>query len=182
MPGKYILTNFVIVFYFSLILLINMKTYLSPVILALFSVFILSSCNSDRLYKNYIKFPNFIWSQNNRVSIKIDVEEPVKKADVVLGLRYNDQFPFQDFTLEIRMISPDKESKTTKHTLLIRKPDESHLGECSGQICDLEKIVMKDVSFSNVGSYEFEVEHLMPDKLIPLVMDIGIMIDKPKKK
>ena len=51
-----------------------------------------------------------------------------------------------------------------------------------GDIWDIEVILLDNYTFQEAGTYVFTIEHDMGGDMVPLVMEIGLVVDKISSK
>jgi hypothetical protein len=55
---------------------------------------------------------------------------------------------------------------------------KNRLSDCSGDYCDLETLIEEGFKFKETGKYQFKILYDMEAKVIPNIMQVGLIIDK----
>lgn len=142
------------------------------------SVFVLLSCDPERLYEKNIRIPDGIWIQNNPVRFEVVVEDTLTPHNLYINIRNGGMYPFSNLYVFVTTISPSGHS--IKDTVQIILADEKGkwLGKGLGDIWDNQRLYKERVRFAQKGEYIFEYEQAMRLEKLPYVLDVGLRIEK----
>ncbi len=147
----------------------------------LLSVFFLSSCDSSRIFEKNIEIPDYQWSSSNIIKFDVDITTKEEPTNFYINVRNADGYPYNNLYLYIRTTFPD--GKMSKDTLecILADANGKWLGSGMGDIYDNQIPFKKNVRFPAAGKYTFEIQQGMRPEIIPLIMDIGLRIEKADK-
>lgn len=143
----------------------------------LVAVTLSTACQDDNIYQHYIKIPNQVWSQYNKVYFKVKITAPIQAANVYLAVRYNPVLPYESLKLNVRTITPSKLSQTNIYTFPLHKITDSNYSGFQ-TLADKNNILATNISFLEKGTYYYEVQHLMKVNQLPLIEDVGLIVKK----
>ncbi len=148
--------------------------FLFPILLCLFFF----SCDSKRIFEQNQEFPESVWSSKNILKFEVDIKDPSTPANFYINVRNADGYPYSNIYLFIKTTFPN--GKFSNDTLECILADEKGkwLGKGLGDIYDNQIPFKRNVRFPLVGKYTFEIQHGMRTDSIPLIMDIGLRIEK----
>jgi gliding motility-associated lipoprotein GldH len=140
-------------------------------------ILVTTSCH---FYKEYDKdsFPTYSWKDGQEVVFTPKIDDNTKTYQVTLGLRYHYGFQNKSFGVNIKTISPSGKENSKDYDLKIKDDNNKHIGSCSGDICDLETVVLDDLKFEEVGEYKISIRHNERGYRIPGIMEVGLIIDE----
>jgi hypothetical protein len=114
------------------------------------------------------------WEQDDVKKFKVNIDAS-GKYDIAIGLRHINGLDEEDVNVMLKTTNPSGDTEYKSYDIKIKKGDEN-VGECSGDLCDIEQVVEPGFSLEE-GDYTFE---LSPNTGadIPLVMEVGFIVDK----
>ncbi len=137
-----------------------------------------SACNSNRLYKHFVKVPNYVWEKGQKFNYKVKITEAPQKVDVILAVRVIDAFPVNDIKIKVTRISPSNKKTSDTFTMLIKDSKGKNMGEGMSDLWDIELPIAQNTTFKEKGTFEYELEQITSvDKLLGVV-DVGLIIDR----
>ncbi len=157
----------------------NIKTITgSTTVLFLLCVFFFSSCDSARIFEQNREIPESGWAQTNPIKFDVDIKDPSTPANFYINVRNADGYPYGNIFLFIKTIFPN--GKSSKDTLECVLADDKGkwLGTGMGDLYDNQIPFKRNVRFPMAGIYHFEIEQGMRLESIPLIMDVGLRIEK----
>ena len=146
-----------------------------PVLLCLF---FFSSCDDKRIFEQNQSIPETGWSSSNILKFEVDITDPSTPGNFYINVRHADGYPYSNLFLFIKTTFPS--GKFSNDTLECVLADEKGkwLGTGLGDIYDNQIPFKRNVRFPLSGKYTFEIQHGMRSDIIPLIMDIGLRIEK----
>jgi gliding motility-associated lipoprotein GldH len=146
--------------------------------LSVIAVMLLSSCDSSRIFEENTSIPEYKWFQDNIIKFEVDIEDEKMPTNFYINIRNADGYPYSNIYIFIKTTFPD--NKTAVDTLECILADEqgNWLGSGMGDIFDNQIPFKRNVKFPTKGKYTFELQHGMRGKFVPLIMDIGMRIEK----
>lgn len=146
--------------------------------IALLFLFTLSSCDQNRLYEENKTIPDNLWDKSNIVSFEVDVQDTITPHHFYINVRNADGYPYSNLFMFITTKFPN--GKIAKDTLECILADDKGkwLGDGLGDIWDNQIPFKKNVRFPLKGKYIFELEQAMRVDQLPLIMDVGLRIER----
>ena len=134
-------------------------------------------CNPNRVYESHQDPPgNLEWIRSDVLSFDIEIIDASIKYDQIITFRHAAGYAFSACSLKIVEKTPSGEK--FEHFLTLSTADQDgYLGDCSGDICDLEEIWRDSYTFTESGTYHYDISHEMSDDKIHMVMEVGMALD-----
>ena len=146
----------------------------------LFLLFILffSACDSARIFEQNREIPESGWEQTNKVKFDVEIKDPATAAHFYINVRNADGYPYANLFLFIKTVFPN--GKFSNDTLECVLADEKGkwLGTGIGDLYDNQIPFKRNVRFPIAGAYHFEIEQGMRMENVPLILDVGLRIEK----
>ena len=141
-------------------------------------VFLFSSCDSKRIFEENQTIPESGWDNANILKFNVDVVDTIIPTNFYVNVRNADGYPYNNLFLFIKTTFPN--GKTSDDTLECILADEKGkwLGSGMGDIYDNQIPFKRRVLFPISGKYTFEMQQGMRADAIPLIMDVGLRIEK----
>ncbi len=148
---------------------------LSAALLLLLTV----ACSHNSVYSNYQSIPENGWNKDSVAHFSVDITETGMPCNVLVNIRHNNTYPYQNFWLFISTTSPD--GKTTQDTIECYLADNrgKWLGSGLSSIYNMP-VLFKPNIVLKPGKYTFAIRQGMRDDLLTGITDIGIEIEKRK--
>jgi gliding motility-associated lipoprotein GldH len=146
--------------------------------LTITALFLLVSCNNSRVFNNYKNIDKQAWNKDSVISFTFNTEDTINHYNVLLNIRHNSEFKFQN--LWLFTISTDPKGNVAKDTLEcylynnIGKP----LGQDYFYVYEMPLIYMNNIKFPTQGEYKFEIKQAMRDSLLIGIESLGLTIEK----
>lgn len=140
--------------------------------------FFFSSCDSSRIFEENKDFPETGWDSSSVVKFAVDIKDPATPANFYINVRNADGYPYSNLFLFIKTTFPN--GKQSLDTLECQLADDNGkwIGKGIGDIYDNQIPFKKNVRFPMAGLYSFEIAHGMRMTTVPLIMDVGLRIEK----
>jgi gliding motility-associated lipoprotein GldH len=144
------------------------------------SIVLLTSCDTKRVFDENKDFPENIWDRNNKVSFNVTIADTVSPHNVYINVRNADGFPYSNLYLFIHSTFPNGEKYTDTLECVLADGNGKWLGSGMGDIYDNQIPFKHHVRFKVPGNYTFELEQGMRLEKLPLIMDVGIRLEKAR--
>ena len=141
-------------------------------------VLFFSSCDNTRIFEENQTIPENVWNKNNVLKFDVDVVDTISPSNFYVNVRNADGYPYNNVFLFIKTTFPN--GKISDDTLECVLADEKGkwLGSGMGDMYDNQIPFKRNVRFPNTGKYTFEIQQGMRIDNIPLIMDVGLRIEK----
>lgn len=150
--------------------------------LAVIVLFFSISCDSQKLYESNVEIPDGIWEVGNVAQFKFSVEETKIPYNLKVNVRNTHFFGSQNLWVFIKTSSPT--NKIQYDTLNCTLADEKGkwLGDGMGDIWDISCPYKQNIGFPEKGEYTVEIKHGMRTKRLPMILEIGLRVEKAEVK
>lgn len=155
-------------------------TVMKKLTISVLFVLILVGCNSDAVFREYVKFDNITW---NRFDI-IEIEVPVNRADDLdfyFALRHHTDFPYSFIDVNFTFYTPDGEVRSRDYHYLLKNTKLKWKGDGMGDLWDIELPIRKGISFKKNGICKVRIENKMNKAQTPGIIEIGLIVKKSEK-
>jgi len=141
-------------------------------------VLFFTSCDNKRIFEQNTTIPESGWDSSNVVKFSVEIKDPATPANFYINVRNADGYPYSNLYLFVKTKFPN--GKLSQDTLECILADEKGkwIGKGLGDIYDNQIPFKRNVRFPLAGLYSFEIEQGMRSKTIPLIMDVGLRIEK----
>lgn len=153
------------------------KEFLPPAFLMLV-VLLFSSCDSSRIYEENQSIPESGWTAENVVKFEVDIKDPATATNFYINVRHADGYPYSNLFLFVKTKFPDGKGATDTLECVLADEKGKWMGNGLGDIYDNQIPFKKNVRFPQAGKYQFEIGQGMRIDNLPLIMDIGLRIEK----
>ena len=152
--------------------------FILPSTLLMLCVLFFSSCDSKRIFEENQAIPESGWATSNVVKFNVDIKDPATATNFYINVRNSDGYPYGNLFLFIKTTFPN--GKMSNDTLECVLADEKGkwIGSGIGDLYDNQIPFKKNVLFPQAGTYRFEIQQAMRADNIPLIMDVGLRIEK----
>lgn len=146
----------------------------------LLATLLISSCDPRRVFDNNKAIPDNVWNKGNKISFSVPISDTVSPHNVYINVRNAEGYPYSNLYLFIHTTFPDGKKFTDTLECTLADANGKWLGEGAGDIFDNQILFKRNVRFRQAGTYTFEFEHAMRLDKLPLIMDVGIRIERAK--
>lgn len=145
-------------------------------------LFFFASCDSNRVFEDNTDIPDYIWDVKNKISFDVNIEDTTALHNLYVNVRHASHYQSANLFVFITIKFPN--GKLAKDTLECVFADASGQwqGDGMGDIWDNQIMWKPNVKFPITGTYTFEYEHAMRMEQVPFIMDVGLRVEKAKKK
>lgn len=136
------------------------------------------ACDKSRIYEENKEIAENIWNKDSVLKFDVNITDPSIATNFFINVRHAEGFPYGNIFLFIKTIFPD--GKIANDTLECILADEQGkwLGNGMGDIYDNQIPFKRNVRFPIKGNYKFWIQQGMRVDNLPLVMDVGLRIEK----
>jgi len=154
------------------------KTRLILLLVSTIVCLFLFSCDENRIYEENREIPDATWSSGNGLKFEVDVKDPSIPANFYINVRNADGYPFSNLYLFIKTTFPNGIISADTLECVLADENGKWLGNGLGDIYDNQIPFKRNVRFPLPGKYSFEIKHGMRSDILPLIMDVGLRIEK----
>jgi gliding motility-associated lipoprotein GldH len=144
---------------------------------AVYLLFILTACSGDEVFSEYHSFPEASWSQKEKVSFAVNIEDSLQHYAVFIELRNNNHYPFRNIWLFVDFATPD--GKQRRDSIEVNLADEYGKWYGSGiSLYTYSFFYEKDIQYPTTGTYNYSITQGMREDPLTGISDIGLTIKK----
>ena len=140
----------------------------------------LMSCDKRRVFDDNKTLPDNVWERNNKISFAVDIKDTVNPHNMYINVRNADGYPYSNVYMFIHTKFPNGKGYTDTIECVLADANGKWLGNGAGDIYDNQILFKRNVRFKQSGIYTFDLEQGMRLEKLPLIMDVGIRIERAK--
>lgn len=140
---------------------------------------IVASCTNSSIYSEDKNFPDNQWHKNNASTFEFNIDDDTKPYDVIFSLSHVYGYQFDSIPLSFKWVQPDGTSETIPLDLKIKDEKGNELGDCVGDICDLQHPLFSQKKFTK-GKHRIIASHSFEYDYLPNIIHIGINVNSSK--
>lgn len=122
--------------------------------------------------------PDYIWNYDFKIPFEVEITDTAVLYNVYASIRHTDAYPFRNLWLIIHTTLPSGEQKEKRVELQLADEAGRYFGEGMGDIWDYQVKIQDNATFPQIGKYKFEFEQNMRQNPLPMVMSMGLKIEK----
>jgi gliding motility-associated lipoprotein GldH len=140
---------------------------------------LLSSCNTSSIYNSDTTFTDNQWFKKSSTTFEFTIEDESKLYDLSCILSHVYDYQFDSIPLEFKISKPDGTIETIAMDYLIKDESGKELGDCAGDICDLQQKLLSKVKLTK-GTYSITITHTFEYDYLPNIIRVGIDVSTTK--
>lgn len=135
------------------------------------------SCSEEAIYDQFVQMPDSGWQEDSVITFDVLVEDTTKSYGVILQIRHNTQYPYQNIWLNRSISFNGEVLHEDKVNYNVAKPDGEWLGSGFGAIKTVEAPYNRNsLRFQNRGTYQFRIQQAMREDHLQGIEDLGLKI------
>jgi gliding motility-associated lipoprotein GldH len=138
----------------------------------------LTACDSKRIFEENKDIPNSSWISSDIIRFDVPIKDPATPANFFINVRHADGYPYSNLYLFIKTTFPNGKSSMDTLECILADEKGKWLGKGLGDIYDNQIPFKRNVRFPLAGTYSFEVQQATRNDNLPLIMDIGLRIER----
>lgn len=155
----------------------RIKSGVILVMVLLFGLFFYA-CDDNRIFEENKEIPDNNWKSSEILKFEVDIAAIEPSTNFYINIRNADGYPYNNLFLFIKTTFPDGKMSNDTLECILADENGKWLGSGMGDIYDNQIPFKKNVRFPVIGKYTFEIQHGMRTDVIPLIMDVGLRIEK----
>jgi gliding motility-associated lipoprotein GldH len=141
---------------------------------------LIAACSNNSVYSNYQSIAETGWNKDSVARFTIDIAETETPCNVLVNIRHNSTYPYQNFWMFIATTSPDGKTKQDTIECYLADNRGKWLGSGLSSVYNMP-VLFKPNTVLKPGKYTFAIRQGMRDDVLPGITDIGIEIEKTNK-
>jgi gliding motility-associated lipoprotein GldH len=139
----------------------------------------LVSCNKNVVFNDYTRISETAgWARNVPVKFDIDIKDTNQLYDVYVNVRQATGYPYSNLFLKLTTNYPNKNLYTDTLECLLANERGEWLGDGAGDLWDNKILFKKNTKFHQLGIHTFVFTQAMRLDPLPLILDVGMSIEK----
>ena len=148
----------------------------------LLALFLLVSCDKNRVFEDNSPVEGDGWSQKQAVSFEVTVEDTIDGNNFYVNLRHGDNYPFSNIYLFMKTDFPNGKSAQDTLELVLQSPDGKWTGKGFGDVFDHQILFKRNLRFPLKGKYRFSLIQAMQMPVLSDMKEVGLRIEKFEAK
>ncbi len=154
-----------------------MKLY-KYIILGFISIFIISSCDLQRVYEENSAIENEKWELKTTFKHGFTIPDTLQLYNMYINIRNTVDYQYSNLYLFVTTDFPNgQKAKDTLECILANK-EGKWFGKGNGRIKDCKILFKPKFRFAKQGKYTLTIQHAMRDNVLSGISDIGIRLEK----
>ena len=138
----------------------------------------IAACDSKRVYEQNVDIPDYIWDKESPIYFDAPITDTISLHNVYINIRNASGYGYSNIYLFLDTKYPDNKMSRDTIECILADPAGKWLGDGSGDIWDNQILFKKNVRFRQIGTYKFRFEQAMRMPKLPMIMDVGLRIEK----
>jgi gliding motility-associated lipoprotein GldH len=152
------------------------------VLFGFMSLWFFAACDSTRIFEDNQTIENSIWNANKPVVFGVDINDTLTPFNFYFNIRHAEAYPFSNLYVFLNTKFPNGKMARDTVELMLQNADGKWAGSGLGDIWDNQIMFKQNIRFPMKGKYSFSVEQAMRNPALPMIMEIGMRIEKFEKE
>lgn len=138
----------------------------------------LFSCDSNKIYEEYIEVESGTWKKENIATFEFEATDTIERHNLYINVRNTGNYPYSNLYLFVTMQGPD--GNVLKDTMNCVLADNSGkwLGSGIGDLWDLRIPYIGKFKFAQKGKYVVSLEQAMRvENGLEGITDVGLRVE-----
>ena len=150
------------------------------IILLGFSTF---SCGNEKIFIEYQSIDETKgWLKTDKKIFTPEIKDTLGVYDIFVHVRHADSYPYRNLYIFLTTEFPNGKKESDTLECMLANEKNQWLGSGAGDLWDNAILLKSDVQFPLSGKYRFTFEQGMRMDPVPLILDVGLSIEKPKSQ
>jgi len=143
----------------------------------LISLLLLTSCDKEMVYDQYVSLENGIWKWNDVAVFDIDITDTLSLNNIFIQVRHSTDYPMSNLYMFVNVKGPNGEFRRDTINLVLANSEGKWTGIGTGHLRELRLLYKSQTRFGLTGNYNFSIEQAMRKAELP-VSDVGVRIER----
>lgn len=137
----------------------------------------LVSCDSNKLYEENLAVDEDGWHHDDIKTFEFDITDTISPLNLYINVRTSTDYAFSNLFMFLHSDYPNGYSDKDTLEFILAEPSGKWLGESSGTVVENQIMIFKGGRFTTQGTYKFQLEHAMRQKVLPEILDVGFRVE-----
>jgi gliding motility-associated lipoprotein GldH len=150
-------------------------------LLAGFTIILLSACDQSRVYEQNTDFPDRYWLINDTPEFEFTIEQPADSYTLYGNIRNSVSYPYARIFFNYYLqdsTGSDIEKKLVSQYLFDGKTGKPFGNSGLGDIYDHSIPLLTNYQFKHRGKYKIKLEQLMRVDTLQGILAVGVRVEK----
>jgi gliding motility-associated lipoprotein GldH len=153
-----------------------------PYLLCIATIFALVACDEQRVYEKNLDLAGNQWYIDTIPSFTFRIDDPNLNYNIYYNIRNAVNYPYYNLyvTYSLQDSTGKAISSHLQNLILADSKTGKPLGNGLGDLFDHQILSLKNYRFPSAGPYTFRVKQYMRQDPLPLIMSVGIRVEKAR--
>ena len=152
------------------------------VFFSVLSLFFLS-CGKGKIFTEYKKVDSENgWSKKEKIIFEPEIKDTVNLYNVFVNVRHASIYPYKNLYIFLTTEYPDGRKEIDTLDCTLADEQNKWLGDGAGDLWDNSVLLQSNVRFPKAGKYKFTYEQGMRVDPLPMILDLGLTIERADEK
>ena len=152
------------------------------VLFSVLSLFFLS-CGKGKIFTEYKKVDSENgWSKKEKIIFEPEIKDTVNLYNVFVNVRHASIYPYKNLYIFLTTEYPDGRKEIDTLDCTLADEQNKWLGDGAGDLWDNSVLLQSNVRFPKAGKYKFTYEQGMRVDPLPMILDLGLTIERADEK
>jgi gliding motility-associated lipoprotein GldH len=157
---------------------INMNSFTKVATLFVIT-FTMISCDSNKVFDQYIEVENATWKRENIAKFSVDIKDTTNAHNLYINVRNKGNYPYSNLYMFVKIEGPDGNFSIDTVNCILADKSGKWLGNGIGDLWDVKVPYIGGFKFAKSGEYQFSFEQAMRvENGLEGITDMGLRIER----
>lgn len=141
---------------------------------------LIMSCDTDREFEEWSDLPASGWHKDSISTFQIDITDTLSEYNIILGLRNDNIYPYQNIWLFVKSVAPAGQSATDTFQIELATSAGKWHGSGWGSLYTTLNYYKPEVRFAQSGIYQISIQQGMRQNELKGIRSVGLRIENSK--
>jgi gliding motility-associated lipoprotein GldH len=159
--------------------LLSLRSHLKLKLIGLFALTLfVSACDSKRVFEENTAITDNIWKVEQPVRYEVNIDDTLSGHNFYMNIRHAEAYPYSNLFVFLKTDFPNGKSARDTIEFMLQNPDGKWSGSGLGDLWDNQIMFKQNIRFPYKGKYTFTIEQGMRTPALPMLMEMGMRIEK----
>lgn len=150
----------------------------NPITIVLIALLLLS-CDSNKVFDQYIEVENSTWKKENVAKFTVNITDTTNAHNLYINIRNKGSYAFSNLYLFVKIEGPDGNFSLDTVNCTLADKGGKWLGKGIGDLWDVKVPYIGGFKFAKSGDYQFSFEQAMRvENGLEGITDVGLRIER----